>query len=194
MKRLLALLLLSACSGCVLVRPNPVRLWPRHNVRVVWVMDSVIQQMQAAANDTIESIFQVTAVGVGQLCPDAVYGRTDPCAIATPADSGYLILGVVRCPPVVATAFLIRADCPNPLAPTIHIHTRGAGYRPTGNTCSPSQPDYAFQLNWRHLFDGILCGAYTRPSIYWWWANPLLWTHAYPDTLTPFGGMTKPLR
>lgn len=154
-----------------------------------------MQKMEPAANDSVEAMFQVTAVGVGQLCPaDVTYPEHDPCQLGTPADSAYLVLGVVLCPAKEATAGRIKAECPNPLAPTIHVHTHGKDFGPTGNTCSPSQPDYAFQLIGRHLFDAIICGPETRPSAWFFFQNPLLGTKGFPDTLMPFTGNIQPLR
>ena len=187
------LAMVAGCSGCsLLVKTQPPS--PAHRVRILWVHDSVMAKMQTAANDSVESMWQVTTVGVGAICPENSFGDLS-CRYGTPLDSGYLVLGVIECPVKEATTFLIRASCPNPFAPTIHVHPHvGSGFGHSGNNCSPSPPDYAFQLVGRHLFDAILCGSNTRPTPYWFWNNPLLGTQAFPDTLHPVVGATGVLQ
>ena len=168
-------LLLVGCDACARLAFRQPEA--DHHVRVLWVIDSVMAQLQTAANDSIESMFQVTQVGVGPLSQPS-----------EPGDSAYLIMGIVPCHAELREAGRVRATCPNPHAPTIHIHPHVGDFSVYGNNCSPSRPDYLFQLQRRHEFDAIICGANTRPTAFWYADNPLLGTKDFPRSRKPYGG------
>jgi hypothetical protein len=176
------LALVFGCSGCatatILFRSTPPAR--DHHVRVLWVLDSVMAQLQSAAADSLESMYQVADIWTGEL------GQP-----AEPGDSAYVIVSIVPCQPALRTTTRIRAICPNPNAPTIHIHPSTGDQGIAGNNCSPSRPDYAAQLAGRHQFDAIICGKGTRPTAYWWYNNPLLGTPGFPESRTPIGPITR---